>query len=80
MFLDDGLGGSSSLQSATLVSQAVKRDLIQLGFLLSESKCFWEPMQIQTWLGHIFNMSLNQLFVTETWLQKLEQSLDNSLG
>ena len=80
MFLDDGLGGSSSLQSATSVSQAVRRDLIQLGFLLSESKCFWEPLQIQTWLEQIFNMSINQLFVTETRLQKLEQSLDNILG
>ena len=66
MFLDDGLGGGSSIQSAILVSQAIKRDLIQFGFLLSDSKCFWNPMQIQTWLGHIFNMPINQLFVTET--------------
>ncbi len=34
----------------------------------------------QTWLRHIFNMSINQLFVTETRLQKLEQSLDKILG
>ena len=80
MFLDYGVGGSSLLQCATLVLQAVKTDLIRLGFLLSESKCFWEPRQIQTWLGHLFNMSKNQLFVTEARLQKLEQSLSNTLG
>ena len=79
MFLDDGLGGVR-IQSAILVSQAVKRDLIPFGFLLRDSKCFWDPMQIQTWLGHIFNMSINQLFVTEARLQKLEQSLDNILN
>ena len=79
MFLDDGLGGGSSIQSAILVSQVV-RDLIQFGFLLSDSKCLWNPMQKQTWLGHIFNMSINQLFVTKTRLQKLEQSLHNILN
>lgn len=81
MFLNDGLGGSSSLQSATFISQPVRRsDLLQFGILLSENKCFWEPMQTQIWLGLIFNVSLNQLFVTETLLQKLEQSLDSILG
>lgn len=57
MFLDDGLGSSSSRESAALVSKAVKGDLVKLGFLLSESKCFWEPSQVQTWLGHVFDMS-----------------------
>ena len=37
-------------------------------------------MRIQTWLGHIFNISINQLFVTETRVKKLEQSLANILG
>ena len=80
MFLDDGLGGGSSLPSASLASQASRRDLIQFWFLLRESKCFWEPMQTQTWLGHIFNMFINQLFVAETRSKKLEQSLANILG
>jgi hypothetical protein len=62
MFLDDGLGGSSSLQCATLVSQVVRRELLQVGFILSDRKCFWEPMQTQTWLEHIFEISKQGLF------------------
>ena len=62
MFLDDGLGGNSSKESATVDAKAVKEDLGQLGFVLSENKCFWEPPLTQTWLGHVFNMSEN-LFV-----------------
>ena len=35
MFLDDGLGGNSSKQSATVDAKAVKEDLDRLGFVLS---------------------------------------------
>ena len=37
MFLDDGLGGNSSKESATVDAKAVKEDLGQLGFVLSEN-------------------------------------------
>ena len=75
MFKDDGLGGNSSKESATVDAKAVKEDLGQLGFFLSENKCFWEPSLTQAWLGHVFNMSENCLYATETRLSKLKESL-----
>ena len=79
MFLDDGLGGNSSKQSATVDAKAVKEDLDRLGFVLSENKCVWEPSLTQTWLGHVFNMSETRLYVTETRLSKLKESLSSAL-
>jgi len=39
MFLDDGLGGNSSLESASVDAEAVKTGLCMSGFTLSSSKC-----------------------------------------
>ncbi|XP_068750806.1 uncharacterized protein [Montipora capricornis] len=75
MFLDDGLCGSPLLDRATIDSKEVKGDLLRLGFLLSEEKCFWEPTQKQTCLGHVFDMSQNLLYVAETRVARLEQTL-----
>ena len=75
MFLDDGLGGNSSLQSASVDAEAVKTSLCTLDFTLSSSKCNWQPALVQTWLGHVFNMSENQLYVTQSRVTKLKESL-----
>ena len=75
MFMDDGLCGSPSLDRATIDSKEVKGDLLRLGFLLSERKCFWEPTKKETWLGHVFDMSQNLLYVAETRVSRLEQTL-----
>lgn len=75
MFLDDGLGGNFPLESASVDAKEVEEDLCKLGFVLSDSKCSWEPEQIQTWLGHIFNMAENRLYVTESRIAKLRASL-----
>jgi len=79
MFLVDGLSGNSSKESTTVDAKAVKEDLGQLGFVLSENRCFWEPSLTQTWLGHVFNMSENCLYVTETRLWKLKEFLSSAL-
>ena len=42
---------------------------------MSDSKYNWEPALIQTWLGHIFNMTENRLYVTEAMVAKLKESL-----
>ena len=75
MFLDDGLGGSSSKEIASADAKDVYNDLGRLGFLLSVSKCNWEPTLIQTWLGHIFNMTENRFYVTEAMLLMLNSYL-----
>ena len=75
MFLDDGLGGNSSFESASVDAKTVETGLCSLGFVLSSSKCNWQPALVQTWLGHVFNMLKNQLFVTESRMSKLKESL-----
>ena len=79
MFLDDGLGGNSSLESASVDAEAVETGLCTLGFTLSSSKCNWQPALVQTWLGHVFNMSENRLYVTQSRVIKLKESLSTVL-
>ena len=79
MFLDDGLGGYSSLESASVDAEAVETGLCTLGFTLSSSKCNWQPALVQTWLGRLFNMSENRLYVTQSRVTKLKESLSTIL-
>ena len=46
MFLDDGLGGASDLNTAEKLSMEVQKDLSELGFLLAVEKCNWQPQTI----------------------------------
>ena len=75
MFLDDGLGGNSRKELASVDAIAVRGDLAKLGFLLSIDKCVWEPSLIQTWLGYVLNMSENRLYVTKARVSKLRESI-----
>ena len=79
MFLDDGFGGNSSLESASADAHAVETCLCALGFTLSSSKCNWQPALVQTWLGYVFNMSENRLYVTQSRVTKLKESLSTIL-
>ena len=56
MFLDYGLGGNSSLESASTDARVVDTGLCKLGFVLNVRKCNWQPALVQTWLGHVLNM------------------------
>ena len=65
------MGGAAPKKLASADAKDVYNDLSQLGFLLSDSKCKWEPSLVQTWLGHIFTITENRLYVTETRVAKL---------
>lgn len=51
MYLDDGLGGSSSQLDAFRVSCFVWDELQKFGFLLAHEKYQWFPFQNLNWLG-----------------------------
>ena len=51
IFLDDGLRGGTDHVSAKINSLVVHSDLLKSGFVPSEVKSQWEPIQIITWLG-----------------------------
>jgi hypothetical protein len=48
VYFDDGIGANSTYSSALADSTAVRSDILRLGFLLSENKCYWDPKQIAT--------------------------------
>ena len=80
MFLDDDLRGNPSKEPASMDAMAVKGDLAKVGFVLSIDRCVWKPSLIQTWLGHVFNMSENCSYVTETKLYKMKESISSILA
>ena len=46
MFLDDGLGTGDTQSLAKDVSQAVKQELLDSGFIPKVDKCIWAPFQV----------------------------------
>ena len=55
IFLDDGLGGGVNTNKAIINSLIVRADLTRCGFLINEEKSLWEPLQVITWLGTVFD-------------------------
>jgi hypothetical protein len=54
-YLDDGIGGSSSLVDARTVCARIQADLNRIGFLVVSEYGQWEPMQILIWLGLVWD-------------------------
>ena len=60
VYLDDGLGASSTFDAATKQSLSVRADLVASGFVPNCDKCQWSPTQQLTWLGLDWDL-LNQV-------------------
>lgn len=58
IFLDDGLGGGINSIKAKINSLTVRADLTRFGFVTNEEKSAWEPVQVITWLGTVFDSCL----------------------
>ncbi|VDI20858.1 Hypothetical predicted protein [Mytilus galloprovincialis] len=76
MYLDDGIGGGSEISKANFCSLTVRYALRSAGFLIAEEKCSWEPSQSVTWLGLVWDMKDGIVYVTETRLNKLKDTLN----
>ena len=50
----EGARGSSAIK-AKINSLTVRADLTRYGFLINEEKSLWEPVQVITWLGTVFD-------------------------
>ena len=79
MFLDDGLGGASDLDFAGKFSTEVRKYLTQLGFLLAEQKCNWQPQNKITWLGLFWDMVVGKVYITDRRIQKIIHSIETLL-
>ena len=65
IFLDDGLGGGSNSSKAKINSLTARADLTRYGFVINEEKSLWEPVQVITWLGTVFDTYQGFISVTE---------------
>ena len=74
-YLDDGIGGHSSLQEAKQVSNAVKGDVEKSGFVWHPEKSCWEPTQCDEVLGFIVNLAEGYFKVPERRIVKLNHQL-----
>ena len=75
MFLDDGIGGHTDREKAVGLSNHVHSTLINLGFLISEAKCEWEPKQTAIWLGHFWDTVLSMIHITDERISRLEKAI-----
>ena len=75
MYLDDGLGGDVGYEKTMNVRDIVKQDLYNLGFLMADEKCQWEPVKQITWLGYDWDLNTECIKVTQGRLDSLLGSL-----
>lgn len=71
MYLDNGLAGAKDFDQASTLSEVIKRDLTELGFIIAECKSVWFPQQNIVWLGFEWDMSNGILKVTQERVSKL---------
>ena len=76
IFLDDGLGGGFNAIKAKINSLAVRADLTRYSFLINEEKSLWEPVQVITWLGTVFDTNQGLISVTDRRISKLKNSIN----
>ena len=76
IFLDDGFGGGINSIKAKINCLTVCANLTRYGFVTNEEKCPWEPVQVITWLGTVFDACQGFISVTEQRVSKLKSSID----
>ncbi|VDI18252.1 Hypothetical predicted protein [Mytilus galloprovincialis] len=84
MYLDDGFGTHSDINSCTDIAAQVKQDLIDSGFVPKVEKSMWSPKKTLIYLGYFIDTDkailsipvdrLSKLFDT---IKQVEQSLRN---
>lgn len=80
MFLDDGVAGASEYSKCKELSQIIQKDLYDLGFLIAEEKCSWEPTDELIWLGLVWNLTNGMVYVTQERVSKLKKKIENMLS
>ena len=65
MLLDDAIGGNTNRGKAVKSSKFIKGTLDDLGVLIAEDICKWDPVLQAVWLGHFWNMVEGKLYVTD---------------
>ena len=64
VFLDDGWSIAGDYNSANFIASRVRSDIHLAGFITNSEKSIWEPTQIITWLGLVWNSTLGTISST----------------
>ena len=76
IFLDDGLGVGTNSIMAKINSLTVRADLTRYGFVINEEMSLWEPVQVITCLGTVFDTYQGLISVTKRRVSKLKSRID----
>lgn len=76
VYLDDGIGGSGTLKSASAHGDLVRSTLSKLGFVINEEKSSWAPSRVITWLGCVIDSNSGSICTTKRRIDKLQDLLD----
>ena len=79
MYLDDGIGGNLSRETAKNISVQVRKDLASAGFTCNDKKSNWEPVQNLVFLGTVLDFKMGLISIPEERILKLKSSIDSCL-
>ena len=79
MYLDDGIGGNLSRESAKNISVQVRKDLASAGFACNDEKSNWEPVQNLVFLVTVLDFETGLISIPEERILKLKSSIDSCL-
>ena len=68
-----------SFESSKKCSEIIRSDIFKSGFIVNEEKSVWEPTQVMTWLGLIWDGANGTITITGSRVKKLQVSIDKLL-
>ena len=71
MYLDDGLAGASSESDVRKLSEVIRKDLEDFGFLIANEKCCWSPSQQALWLGLCWDFTTGKVRISEDRIRRV---------
>ena len=78
-YLDDGIGGNVSRETAKNINVQVRKDLASAGFTCNDKKSNWEPVQNLVSLGTVLGFKMGLISIPEERILKLKSSIDSCL-
>ncbi|XP_076105680.1 uncharacterized protein LOC143073808 [Mytilus galloprovincialis] len=75
MYLDDGLGTHTDEETCKTMSNQVRQDLIQSGFVPKNEKSKWSPMKLLVFLGYSIDTNRGTITIPNERVQKVLKTI-----
>ncbi|XP_071129462.1 uncharacterized protein [Mytilus edulis] len=75
MYLDDGLGTHTDEETCKTMSNQVRQDLIQSGFVPKNEKSKWSPMKLLVFLGYSIDTNRGTIAIPNERVQKVLKTI-----